>query len=602
MASFSDLATELVEHIFSYLSQPDFYALSRISKGISPLALSYLYRHVDLFIPTSNKLPRIDRFCLNIITDPRKAARVDSMRLGLCPGEGFKEGQRWVPLDKSFNDKLLWTKAVEGLRKEGLMATGDYLRDAIGTSQSQRICALLFLCSLSSTHWSRLLQHQNTAMNLTPADATHYLGMREYSSYAALILLFLPSLQRLDIADYKSATFDHLHTILRNLDSAATLNRRHSSQALRDRLSSIKHLSLTVDRHSGVAYPSDNSHYTIDHFLHIPCTTTLELSVPAAQEHRAPLGRIHHPLVGNIRPTNITTLVFRHSGPYLGVQFSLLESTPQLRSFTYDMFWDCSVREVDAQEHLFDLAVWTDALRQVSNTLEILVFGAEYCDTSAFFFNQPRIGQRLYGYLDLTSFERLHTLEAPFPFLTGDPEFSITTEIYPLLPPNLRHLSLRPDLSHAQSPFPFDISILPQALTFTESKHEAQYLMNARMDVSYMFQASLTILEQVPDLDSITVHQPRDSRLEWFDGQVEDFATTCRNKGVTGKILESLLLKWKKAKHWDGVREITVFDRCNPGYGVYKRFFREEWENKPLGLASQYHLHALRTHQVKLHR
>jgi hypothetical protein len=157
MASFSDLATELVEHIFSYLSQSDFYALSRISKGISPLALSYLYRHVDLFIPTSNKLPRIDRFCLKIITDPRKAARVDSMRLGLCPGEGFKEGQRWVPIDKSFDDKRLWAMAAKGLRSEGLMATGDYLRDAIGTSQSQRFRVALFvLCSLNSTQYSRL--------------------------------------------------------------------------------------------------------------------------------------------------------------------------------------------------------------------------------------------------------------------------------------------------------------------------------------------------------------------------------------------------------------------------------------------------------------
>jgi hypothetical protein len=426
--------------------------------------------------------------------------------------------------------------------------------------------------------------------------------MREYSSYAALILLFLPSLKRLDVADYKSATFDHLHTILRNLDAATDLNRRHSPQALLDRLSSIKYLSLIVDRYSGVAYPTHNSHYTIDHFLHIPSPTTLELSVPAAREHRAPLGRINYPLVRGIRTTNITTLIFRHSGPYLGVQISLLESTPQLRSFTYDMFWDCSVREVDAQEHLFDLAVWSEALRPIKNTLEVLVFGAEYCDTSAYFFNQPRIGEKMYGYLDLTSFDRLHTLEAPFPFLTGDPEFSITTEIYPLLPPNLRHLSLRADLSHAQSPFPFDISILPQALTFTESKLEAQYLMNARMDVSYMFQASLTILEQAPGLLSISVHQPRDPRLEWFDGQEEDFATSCRNKNVTAKIVEPLLMKWKKAEHWDGVREVTVFDRVNPGYGMVKRFFRKECEGRPLGLASQYHLHALRTHQVRLRR
>jgi hypothetical protein len=69
------------------------------------------------------------------------------MRLGLCPGEGFKEGQRWVPIDKSFDDKRLWAMAAKGLRSEGLMATGDYLRDAIGTSKSRCIwvAALLVL-------------------------------------------------------------------------------------------------------------------------------------------------------------------------------------------------------------------------------------------------------------------------------------------------------------------------------------------------------------------------------------------------------------------------------------------------------------------------
>jgi hypothetical protein len=278
MASFSDLPTELVEDIFSSLSQASLYSLCRLSKGISPLALSFLYRHVDLFIPQSNRLPRIDRFCLAIITDARKAARVDSIRLGLCPGEGVKEGQRWLPIDKSFDDKAFWEKAKEGLRSDSLMATGDYLRDAI--------------------------------------------GMREYSSYAALVLLFLPSLQRLDVADYKSATFDHLHTILRNLDAATIWNRHHSSQALIDRLSSIKHVSLIFDKHSGVAYPSDNKHYLIDHFLHIPCTTKLELSIPGDQLPRGPAARITHPLVRSIRPTNITRLVFRHSGPLLGDQVS----------------------------------------------------------------------------------------------------------------------------------------------------------------------------------------------------------------------------------------------------------------------------------------
>jgi hypothetical protein len=126
--------------------------------------------------------------------------------------------------------------------------------------------------------------------------------------------------------------------------------------------------------------------------------------------------------------------------------------------------------------------------------------------------------------------------------------------------------------------------------------------MNARMDVSYMFQASLTLLDQASTLETIAVWQPAYASLEWFHGQVQDFATTCRNKNVTGKIVFPMLLRWKKAEHWDLIREITVYDRLNPTYGEIKKLFRQEWEHRPLGLASQYHLHALRSHQVRLHR
>jgi hypothetical protein len=237
---------------------------------------------------------------------------------------------------------------------------------------------------------------------------------------------------------------------------------------------------------------------------------------------------------------------------------------------------------MNGEGRLVDLASWSETLRPLEATLEMLVFSIEYCDTSDYFFNQPRIRDRLYGYLDLTFFSQLHTLEVPFSFLTGDAEFSIGTEVYPLFPPNLRHLTLRPDLSHAQHPFPFDISRLPAGLTFEQSKLEAQYLMNARMDVSYMYQTSLTLLDLATTLESISIWQPADPSLEWFSSQVEDFATTCRNKNVTGKILMPMLLRWKKAAHWDLVREHTVFDRKAPKLGVVKRFWREEreWKKK----------------------
>jgi hypothetical protein len=199
----------------------------------------------------------------------------------------------------------------------------------------------------------------------------------------------------------------------------------------------------------------------------------------------------------------------------------------------------------------------------------------------------------------------------PFPFLTGDVDFSITKEIYPLLPPNLQHLVLRPDLSHAHLPFPLDESILPHGLTFAESKDMAQYRMNARMDVSYMFQAALSLLDfatttstSPTSFRSLSVWQPADPSLSWFDGQIQDFATTCRNKNVTGRLLEPMLLRWKNgAEHWDLVREITLFEsgseeeerlsetRSNV---VRERFWRGEGRlGQVLGLGCQFHVDAL---------
>jgi hypothetical protein len=424
-----------------------------------------------------------------------------------------------------------------------------------------------------------------------------HVGMREYSAYAALIMLILPSLQHLHVADYKSATFDHLQTMLRNLDPGPLWNTRFASQALVRRLSTIKQLSLIVDRKSGVAYPRIDNYFMPDHFLNIPCIQTLELSVSGGKHHQI-LARSHVPFIQRIRPTDITTLVFRHSGAFQPGLLSLLQCTPKLRSFTYEFFFDRN----DSTEPLVNLAAWGDTLRSFQSTLETLVFSIENCDTDAFFFNQPRLGDRLYGYLDLTHFSQLHTLEVPIPFLTGDAEFSIGTEVYPLFPPNLRHLILRTDLSHAHHPFPFDLSILPAGLTRTESKREAQYLMNARMDVSYMYQASLTLLDHAANLESISIWQPADPSLAWFDGQAEEFATTCRNRNITGNILMPMLLRWKKTEHWDLLRVNTVFDREAPDLGAVQRFWREEWQGRPVGLASQYHLHVLKTHQVKLRR
>jgi hypothetical protein len=225
----------------------------------------------------------------------------------------------------------------------------------------------------------------------------------------------------------------------------------------------------------------------------------------------------------------------------------------------------------------------------------------EICDQGEFPFQQPRVGEKLFGYLDLTRHTNLYTLEVPVPFLTGDVDFSITTEIYPLLPSNLRHLSLRTDMAHAQHRFRFDTSRLDRALTFQESQDEALQELNARMDVSYLFHAAMILLDFAPNLDTISVWQPADPSLSWFDGQIEDFAQACRNKSIKALVVYPMILRWKKQEHWNLVKEVTVYNPSRPQSGHHEVLYRGQRGDIPLGLASQYHSHALRSHQLRMH-
>ena len=134
MPSFSHLPVELVEEIVSTLSQHDKSSFCRLNNYFYSLATPLLYRHVDLFIPPSNKLPSIDTFCLNIINDSRKANNVESIRLGLSPGQDIIQGQRWLPQNSEFDDQLMLEKAMDASSNQTLVAAIDYLRDAFGTS------------------------------------------------------------------------------------------------------------------------------------------------------------------------------------------------------------------------------------------------------------------------------------------------------------------------------------------------------------------------------------------------------------------------------------------------------------------------------------
>jgi hypothetical protein len=434
--------------------------------------------------------------------------------------------------------------------------------------------------------------------------------MREYAAYAALILLVLPSLQELHIADTNCASIDHVHTALRNLNPARNLNtpsdwsRRRASEALMKRLTSIKTVYFNFNKLSGIVYASDTSRYSLEPILKLPNIEELEFSVPDGVEPRVPLGGPNHAfmfsqrsrLINKVEATNITKLVVRHSVSALQSLQPLLGATPQLLSLTYDFYYDYANQELRGWQGL-DLSAWSDSLPR---TLTTLVFSIEHCDTDAYYFKQPMTGDKLHGYLDLTNFTSLHTLEVPFPFLTGDADFLLTADIYPLLPPHLRHLSLRTDMSRAQHMFPFDTSVLPSNLTFQESEVEVRWTSTARMDLSYMFHAALQILDFASFLETISIWQPTDPGLSWFEGQVADFAQTCRNKNIRGHMVYPMLLRWKRPEHWNLVKEVAVYNPERPTDKYVERFQRVERSGIPLGLASQYHLHALRTRQVRL--
>ncbi|EUC45714.1 hypothetical protein COCMIDRAFT_94890 [Bipolaris oryzae ATCC 44560] len=551
MASFSTLPNELLEQIVARLSQHDTSSFCRLNSHLHILATPFLYRHVDLFVPPSNKLPRIDYFCLNILQDARKASNVRSIRLGVSSGESVTQGQRQLPHDSSFDHAYLLQKAMDIWTNETMFPTNAHLKEALET--------------------------------------------REYSAYAALIILILPSLQHLHVTDCKSTTYDYLQALPDTLAPESLGTPRFLAQSLVRRLSSITHTSLVFDQARGIAYRDPDTYLSADHFLNLPNIQSLELSVRGGLRHQSTLST-NVPLIRRIRPTNITTLVFRHSGAFIASTRSLFQCIPRLRSLTYDFVFDGR----SMPDPVVNLAAWCDVLQAFQSTLEILVFSIEYCDKLVWFYSQPRISMVMNGHLNMTHFPKLDTLEVPLPFLTGDPEFTMETPVAHLLPPNLRHLTLRTDLSHAQHAHPFDTSILQDGLSVKSSQRMANYLMSARSDVSVIYQTSLTLLEQATTLESLSIWQPADPSLAWLDSQTEDFATTCRNTNISGKILIPMLLRWKNAAHWDLMQEKTVFDREAPGLRPQTRFWRKEWEGRPLGLATQYLLHALRFHPVKL--
>ncbi|EAT91212.1 hypothetical protein SNOG_01563 [Parastagonospora nodorum SN15] len=117
------------------------------------------------------------------------------MELGPSPEEDVREGQRWITRDNHFDDEAMYGLAMKTLEGESLVSS-DYLRDA--------------------------------------------LLMREYAAYAALILIVLPKLHSLHLADFKTASIHHVHAMLWSLKPTGGRNTRHASDNLMQQLSGIK--------------------------------------------------------------------------------------------------------------------------------------------------------------------------------------------------------------------------------------------------------------------------------------------------------------------------------------------------------------------------
>lgn len=568
MASFAELPSELCQQVLAYLTQPDLYSISQVSRSLYDLSISLLYRHVDLLISPGDRVLRIDKFLFNLLKDEKRAKYVKTLRVGLSPKEGTRGGPRLLPDDLETLAPFELEKVLDVLDQEPLVSTAENLREAISS--------------------------------------------RDYGAYAALLLLTLPSLYRLDMADHEDSTLRLLHNVLRKLPKeTGSLGR--PSQVLNDRILSIKEVSYNFDGKSELQYPGNRSSVNLWEVLDLPGVQKVEFFVPDGKVLRIlePLGRhnLGHPLPAGLSRTNITTMIIRHANSISQCLRSLLEGTPHLQSLTCELWWDPNKCIQAGNRAAFGnnrpwipLSQWSEDLKLVKHTLKTLVLSVEFCNCQELFFKQPDPRKHITGYLDLRALETLHTLEVPVPFISGDPDFSIAVSFEPCLPLSLRHLTLRTDLSRAQFPFPFDTSILPQGLSFKDSMEESNYLMTARMDIAYLFQTCLFLLDQLYHLQSITVWQPPDRTLNWFDGQLDDFAITCRNKAVAAKVLYPLMFRWKAAEYWDLVEEVTLFDPAHPESGRFKQLFRGERAGSvPLGLATQYHLGEFHNKHVRRH-
>ncbi|KAF2182856.1 hypothetical protein K469DRAFT_636271 [Zopfia rhizophila CBS 207.26] len=555
MASFADLSAELVEQIISYIHYQDtLHALLHICRSLYTLVVPYLYRNVDLSIRRNKKVPRIDSFLYLVMGNPKYLKHVESLRVGLARVGGLKEGPRYLPkLSGPQHCKL-----IELLSKEPWIMEDDLLHEAI----------LSGCCG----------------------------------AFATVLILSLPSLRCLEVSDYSNGTLGELFRFLQRRSPSFVREMALPSPSALSLISSLQEVYHNVDKCTGVRYADRQSHVQLRSFFFLPEVRKLEFFIPDGEPDSITRShpRLHGPSFSHrdhIDSSSITTIVIRYTSCALLHLSGILRATPQLQSLTCDNWYDLRTTRAyeDINSPWLNMWKWNKHLKLVKNTPRTLVLGVEFYDSRKSFFRQPSFEHKYYvGDLDLTEFEKLETLEVPMPCLSGDPRFSIFTMFEPRLPPNLRHISLRSDMSRAQFAFQFNARKIVREDSLESTLEDARHDAGARMDLSYIFRSALLLLECPTELESLSTWQPAESTWAWVDRQLEDLTMAGRNKSIAIKVIYPMLLRLKKPEHWNLVKEVTLFDPSYPGRKAIEKLIRgERGGGLPLGLAMQYHLNEL---------
>jgi hypothetical protein len=408
-----------------------------------------------------------------------------------------------------------------------------------------------------------------------------------YRSFAVLVLYILPSLHRLELLDFADQTQKPLASILRVIGKSQASGASIQSEWL-SRLKSIREVIFNFDRNSGNQISDIWSGLQMDAMFYLPGTRRLDFFVFRAltfdMTYRS--------------PTSITRLTLRRLSNVSQILQPILSKTPHLQSLACDLcYWPNMPLQtaINNQESL-SLDDLSDALYFVKDTLQILALSMECCDETKAFYEPLTIRPEFRGSLNLVPFSQLHTLEAPVPFITGDYDFSIVASLTIRLPLSIRHLALRTDMTGSQFIFPQQRT---QELTFETAMLKAKFETSAQMDLAYMFMTTHFFLDQLTKLESISIWQPADPSLGWCDSQLKDFAVACKNKSIMGKIIYPQIYRQRSSEHWDLVKEVTLFNPCNPDQNRFEQVFRGERSGSiPLGFGTIYQLHKFRKGEV----